>query len=175
MPITVRPGRLSDEAAMRSVFRAAGRAAWPHILAAKTLANLKMPQRWINVANAGPERSLLIAEDDVRVLGFAVVVPGGEPGAAELDSFYTHPSVWGQGVGRSLMEAAVSFMTLQGYKAAKLWTAEENHRPRRFYEQGGWTLNGEERTREMDGVEFVEVRYELKLGTLTPNPLSLPE
>jgi len=39
----------------------------------------------------------------------------------------------------------------------------KNHRPRRFYEEAGWQLDGARRTKAWLGVEFDEVRYRLPL------------
>jgi GNAT superfamily N-acetyltransferase len=102
------------------------------------------------------------------VVGFAIVRPGGdedtdEATVGELDGFYTHPSVWGQGVGRSLLGEALAFARQAGFREATLWTAEANHRPRRIYERAGWQLDGARRDRTHLGVPFVELRYRLSL------------
>jgi GNAT superfamily N-acetyltransferase len=76
-----------------------------------------------------------------------------------LDALYSHPSVWGRGVGRALLEQAVDFLRSAGFSEATLWTAEENHRPRQIYERGGWRLDGARRARNYLGSDFVELRY----------------
>lgn len=49
------------------------------------------------------------------------------------------------------------------FRDATLWTAAENHRPRRIYEAAGWQTDGMDRRRAFGGVEFVEVRYRIVL------------
>ena len=101
------------------------------------------------------------------MLGFAFTRPSGDPDAGhatgELDGFYVDPASWGRGAGRALLEAATGALRNAGFVDATLWTAAENHRPRRSYEVAGWRTDGTDRHRELGGVEFVEVRYLLPL------------
>jgi GNAT superfamily N-acetyltransferase len=104
---------------------------------------------------------------DARVVGFAVTRPSGDADAeastGELDGFYVDPGSWGRGAGRALLEAAVDRLRKADFNDATLWTAEENHRPRRIYETAGWRTDGTERRRAFAGVEFVELRYRFAL------------
>jgi GNAT superfamily N-acetyltransferase len=153
---------------MAEVFKAAGQAAWQHILPVTALEKLTPPARWAE-AITSPDRqtAVFIAELAGEVVGFAVVRPSPEPDAneetGELDSFYTDPKVWGQGAGRALMQAAQEFMRSVGFQTATLWTAELNHRPRRFYETAGWKLDGTTRHRSLHDAEFDELRYHINL------------
>jgi GNAT superfamily N-acetyltransferase len=110
---------------------------------------------------------VLVAENARGVVGFAVGRRSADRDAndwvGELDGFYTHPSVWGEGAGRALLDAWEQFARDAGFRDGTLWTAEENHRPRRIYETAGWKLDGASRDREHLGGEFVEVRYRLRL------------
>jgi GNAT superfamily N-acetyltransferase len=151
---------------MREAFRAAGAAAWAHII--PRLEELEPPRRWRHtIESESPREAVLVAENDRGVVGFAVGRRSADRDArdwvGELDGFYTHPSVWGEGVGRALLEAWKQFARDAGFRDGTLWTAEENHRPRRIYELGGWRLDGARREREHLGGEFVEVRYRLRL------------
>jgi GNAT superfamily N-acetyltransferase len=148
--VRVRPGRTDDWTVLPAVFVAAGREAWPHILGEEALAALSPPDRWRDSLTTG---DVLVLEDGGEPVGFAVLQP------REVDAFYTHPSVWGRGGGRLLMAAALAELGRRGFTEAFLWTAEENDRPRRFYEQDGWQLEGTARARELRGSEFVELRY----------------
>jgi RimJ/RimL family protein N-acetyltransferase len=53
------------------------------------------------------------------------------------------PEEWGSGVASELHDAAVA--ELDGCAEIRLWTLEENHRGRRFYEKKGWRPNGDTR------------------------------
>jgi GNAT superfamily N-acetyltransferase len=81
--------------------------------------------------------SILVAEDAGRVVGLAAF------GECRLSNLYVLPESWGSGVARELHDAALA--ELAGCREIKLWTLEENHRGRRFYEKNGWRLNGETR------------------------------
>ena len=142
---------------MRRVKDAAGTVAWEHMFPPEARWD-ELPARWLE-----GESTVLVAERGEEVVGFAVVRASGDddaaPGTGELDGFYTHPSVWGLGVGRALLDEAVARLAAAGYGDATLWTAEENHRPRRIYEQAGWAVDGAFRRRRLLGVDFIEVRY----------------
>jgi len=146
---------------MRQAFAAAGQAAWSHILPAGTLATPTPPERW-HPGNGG---EVLVVEADGALVGFACGRGSQDADASstigEIDAFYTHPSVWGCGAGRALISAAITRLAELGFTEATLWTEHRNHRPRRFYERAGWTLDGAERRRDFRGIELLELRYRI--------------
>ncbi len=81
----------------------------------------------------------------------------------ELDAFFVEPGSWGRGAGRDLLAAAVEALRAAQFREATLWTAAENHRPRRIYETAGWRTDGTERHRAFGGIEFMELRYRIEL------------
>ena len=169
MTLRVRPAVPDDLPAIAEAKMAAGLAAWPHILPTSTLGRLAMPDRWLEIVHhPGPRSTFLVAELDGSVVGFAVLRPSGDGDAApttgELDGFYTAPAAWGRGAGRALMRAGLERLRDFGFSDATLWTAAENHRPRRIYEQAGWHPDGTVRHRTFDDVEFAEVRYRIGVG-----------
>lgn len=169
MELVQRRATPADLPGMEAVKRDAGLAAWPHILPASLLATLPFPDRWAAaIGSADPRVAVLVAESSGEVVGFAITCPSGDtdaaPGTGELDGFYTSPAVWGLGVGRQLLATAVSELTDAGFRDATLWTATLNHRPRRVYAAAAWQTDGAERSRRLDGTEFVEVRYRKALG-----------
>jgi GNAT superfamily N-acetyltransferase len=151
-----------DEEAMSRVKDAAGTLGWGHMFPSEARWP-ELPDRWFAEGT-----TVLVAEEGGEVVGFAVVRASGDADAAaetgELDGLYTDPSVWGQGVGRVLLEEAVARLTAAEFEDATLWTAEGNDRPRRIYERAGWAADGTVRTRHMYGVDFVELRYRRPLG-----------
>jgi GNAT superfamily N-acetyltransferase len=148
--VLVRRARPDDWPAITRAFVDAGRAAWAEILGPDAAARLAPPERWKEAIDA--DDVLVVVVDDA-VAGFAVLAP------AELDAFYTHPAVWGRGAGRTLMRDVLAELARRGFEEATLWTAEENHRPRRIYESAGWRTDGAVRRRMLFGVEFAELRY----------------
>ena len=163
MRVLIRAATPDDWPVMRRVFIDAGMAAWIHIVPAETLEQNQPPERW----NPRYATDVLVADVDGAVAGFVYVRASQDSDATddvgEIDSFYTHPSVWGQGVGRSLMAAAIARLRELGCSEATLWTEHRNDRPRRFYERAGWTLDGAERHREYRGTPLIEVRYRRKI------------
>jgi GNAT superfamily N-acetyltransferase len=65
-----------------------------------------------------------------------------------LEAMYVRPAAWGTGVADALHDVAVVQLRAQGVERARLWTLEENHRARRFYERHGWRLDGTSRVVE---------------------------
>jgi GNAT superfamily N-acetyltransferase len=80
---------------------------------------------------------VIVAEVGGEIAGFAAVVGG------ELDGLFVEPDLWGQGIGRTLVEAATHEARRRGLSLSVV----ANPRARRFYESCGFTLEGEEQTR----------------------------
>jgi GNAT superfamily N-acetyltransferase len=80
---------------------------------------------------------VLVAERDGVPVGVAAVE------RCFLHGLYVVPEEWGSGVAAELHDAALE--VLGDCPEVRLWTLEQNHRARRFYEGRGWRLNGETR------------------------------
>jgi len=166
--LRLRRAQAADVATMALVKHGAGMAAWSHILPPQLLATLPFPDRWVAAVDARDARvRVMVVEADGNMVGFAVTRPSGDadadPETGELDAFFVDPGSWGMGAGRGLLNAALAALGAAGFEEATLWTAAENHRPRRIYETAGWRTDGTERRRAFGGVEFVEVRYRIVL------------
>jgi GNAT superfamily N-acetyltransferase len=89
-----------------------------------------------------------LADADVEIY---VAEIEGEPAASVgvghgfLRTLYVLPAHQGSGLGSSLHDHALERLRALGFSEAKLWTLEENHAGRCFYERRGWSLNGETR------------------------------
>jgi ribosomal protein S18 acetylase RimI-like enzyme len=166
--VVVRPARSEDAEAMAALYVAAARAGWPHIYGAGNLAELEPPVEGFRAFVDGPGQRVLVAEHEGAVAGFALVRPSPDEdagdGVGELDMLYTDPAVWGQGAGQALLRAALAALREDGRAEATLWTAEDNHRPRRIYERAGWLPDGTSRERVWRGVPFRELRYRIRLA-----------
>jgi GNAT superfamily N-acetyltransferase len=62
----------------------------------------------------------------------------GGTGVGELEGIYLHPSLFGQGLGRRLMELALQRLRARGHVEAVLWVIDGNQRAERFYQATGW-------------------------------------
>jgi GNAT superfamily N-acetyltransferase len=80
---------------------------------------------------------VIVAELDGEVVGFAAVVGG------ELDGLFVEPELWGWGVGKALVDAAVHEARRRGLALKVI----ANPRARRFYEHCGFSVEGEVQTR----------------------------
>jgi GNAT superfamily N-acetyltransferase len=110
-----------------------------------------------------------VADGAGRVVGFAsvggVIAEQSEPeDVGELYTIYVAPDVWGQGVGRALMAAALLRLRNEGFGSAILWVLSDNPRTRRFYELAGWSHDGGAKEGEWLGTRVREVRYRTLLN-----------
>ena len=93
---------------------------------------------WMSPDAFAPEMRILVAESDGPVVGFVhlgLVRP--EPGeliaGCELWGMYVDPGYQGQGMGRSMMRAAVEHFRPIGCETAYLWVWRFNQPTRHFY------------------------------------------
>ena len=80
---------------------------------------------------------VIVAIIDKEIAGFAALVGG------ELDGLFVEPDLWGQGIGRALVDAATHEARRKGLTLKVI----ANPRARRFYEHCGFSLEGEVQTR----------------------------
>jgi GNAT superfamily N-acetyltransferase len=122
---------------------------------------------WVSILTETAEgfhgSTSIVALVDGVLAGFATV--GGLRGAdaadnaGEIYSIYASPAVWGIGVGRALMNAAVVQLERRDHRNLCLWVLEANTRARTFYERQGWNHDGETQTIEVGGRALPELRY----------------
>jgi len=86
----------------------------------------------------------------------------------ELWSLYVDPDVWGKGLGRALMAAAIRDLAAHGFRRVALLVLEGNHRAIRFYEAAGFALTGEQ---QVSSIAYLrELRYARDLEILAERP-----
>ncbi len=123
---------------------------------------------------ADPDRAVLTARQDGRIIGYAMLVRGvtDDPDvqqavtvrpAAELSKMYVLPDHHGSGAAAALMGLALDTAEHWGARCVWLGVNQKNQRAQRFYSKTGFTVNGT-RTfqvgprREHDYVMMREVR-----------------
>jgi ribosomal protein S18 acetylase RimI-like enzyme len=102
---------------------------------------------------ADPERRVLVARTDGRILGYAMLIRGVADDAdvqravvprpaVELSKMYVLPDDHGSGVAAALMAAAIDYAN--AVKAACIWLGvnRENQRAQRFYAKHGYQVSG---------------------------------
>jgi ribosomal protein S18 acetylase RimI-like enzyme len=109
-----------------------------------------------------PGSATFVAVTD-EVVGFATVgAAQSEDDAGELYAIYVHPSSWGTGAGRALIERAEASLSESGFPHALLWVLAGNERAERFYRAAGWEHDGEKED-DFQGARVTELRYRKRL------------
>ncbi|WP_077089907.1 GNAT family N-acetyltransferase [Mycobacterium rhizamassiliense] len=102
---------------------------------------------------ADPQRVILTARDDDRIVGYAMVVNGvgDDPDvaravevrpAAELSKMYVLPEFHGGELSAALMERALAAVGGWGVRCVWLGVNQENVRAQRFYSKNGFRISG---------------------------------
>lgn len=169
MAVTIRPARAGDGAAIARVHVETWQAAYAGLLPPEFLAgmNAQIEQRTVRweqlIADAAARRwTQIVAEDERGIAGFVTCGRAegeADPYLGEVYAIYVHPRAWGQGIGRTLFEAAVDALRALGMREAILWVLESNVRARRFYERAGWRADGGTKIDSRGAIELHEVRY----------------
>jgi diamine N-acetyltransferase len=106
------------------------------------------------------ERTILVAEADGRLLGYAEIgdvdIPevDARPGDGELHRLYVETALHGRGIGRALLDAALAHPRLASAPRIFLQVWDENERAVRLYGAAGFRRIGT--TRFSLGSELVE-------------------
>ncbi|MFF7445638.1 MULTISPECIES: GNAT family N-acetyltransferase [unclassified Streptomyces] len=107
-----------------------------------------------------PSSGVLAAETEAGIIGFTSFGPSQEiPAVAEIGTLYAVPEVWGSGVGKQLMLAALATLGQADYSRATLWVLQDNERARHFYEAAGWRADGAAVEDTTGGASLNKLRY----------------
>jgi ribosomal protein S18 acetylase RimI-like enzyme len=164
--ITLRLATAADAAGIARVHVETWRTAYRGILPAEFLAALSVERRaagWRQAAAlSGQEgRSLIVAEEHGRIVGFAAGGPAQTPDpvyTGELYAIYVLDAFQRRGIGRRLAGAVVEALRAGGHHTMLLWVLAVNTPARRFYESLGGRLV-REREVSLGGAAYPEVGY----------------
>ena len=121
---------------------------------------------------------LWVAEDRGRRLGCVAIqhdpdrAQGADAPWAKLRWFFVEKEARGQGVGKALLDHAVSFARRAGHRGLHLWTVDDLHDARRLYEKAGFRLVHTEREPCAWAPWGHEQRWELVLETDPSHPFN---
>ena len=118
------------------------------------------------VQSASDRERLWIAEQGARMVGCIAIVARSAT-VAQLRWFLVDPCCRGLGLGKRLLNEAVSFCRASGYQSVILWTVSSLVAAAHLYRTAGFQ-KVEDRPARLWGVDVIEERYELGL----PGPLS---
>jgi len=120
---------------------------------------------------ADPDRVILTAHDNGRIVGYAMLIRGIIHDAdvqravrvrptVELSKMYVLPGSHGAGVSAALMESALTHANDMAAKSVWLGVNQQNRRAQRFYAKHGFTISGTKTFRVGEHVEndYVMVR-----------------
>ncbi len=155
--ITVRAADDHDAPGIADVHVQAWREAYAHLLPAAFLASLDpvaRTSRWRRII-ADPAITVLVAEHDGRVVGWATAGPGRDVPPVrdrELEGIYVLATMHGTGAGQALLDRAI------GDRPAFLWVADDNPRAEAFYHRNGFRRDGTTKTERLGDVDLVAAR-----------------
>jgi ribosomal protein S18 acetylase RimI-like enzyme len=120
---------------------------------------------------ADPDRVVLTAHEDDRIIGYAMLIRGIIDDAdvqravdvrptVELSKMYVLPDGHGAGISATLMDSALKHAHDMAAKSVWLGVNQENQRAQRFYTKHGFTINGTKTFRVGEHIEndYVMVR-----------------
>jgi ribosomal protein S18 acetylase RimI-like enzyme len=120
---------------------------------------------------ADPNRAVLAARDEGRIVGYVMLVRGVPDDddvqqavtlrpAVEVSKLYVLPDSHGAGISAALMTAALQHAADLDAKCVWLGVNQLNQRAQRFYTKHGFTINGTKTFRLGAGIEndYVMVR-----------------
>jgi N-acetylglutamate synthase-like GNAT family acetyltransferase len=114
------------------------------------------------VRSAADRQRLWIAERDGRIVGCIAIV-AASPSTAQLRWFLVDPSARGSGLGKRLLQEALTFCRECGYADVILWTERSLAAAAHLYRSTGFH-KVEEKPGRMWGADVVEEKYHLSLS-----------
>jgi ribosomal protein S18 acetylase RimI-like enzyme len=111
---------------------------------------------FINTQLEEPDKSVLVADDNGDVLGYAYAAVEGydymalRGPAGVLHDIIVDPQHRGRGVGHLLLDAALAFFRLRGVPRVLLSNAEQNEAAQRLFASMGFRRTMIEMTLELD-------------------------
>ena len=88
---------------------------------------------------------VLVARRGPRIAGHLQLTGTGQPGQAEVKSMAIREDLQGQGIGRQLMQAALTLLAAEGVTTVRVATAAADAGNLRFYQRQGFRIHSVER------------------------------
>jgi GNAT superfamily N-acetyltransferase len=106
---------------------------------------------------------LWIAEENGRIVG-SIAVVDADNGEGQLRWFLLAPEARGTGLGRRMLETALTYCWARGMHRVFLWSFAQLDGALRLYERAGFQITETNKTL-LWGAERTEVRMDLEIGT----------
>jgi GNAT superfamily N-acetyltransferase len=91
---------------------------------------------------ADPQRAIITAMLDGRIIGYSMLVRGATEDTAELSKMYVLAHHHGAGVSTTLMDLTLATAKEWGVRSVWLGVNQKNQRAQRFYAKNGFKVNG---------------------------------
>lgn len=165
LPMLVREATAADAESIGEVHAAAWRVAHRDLFEGHWLRSLADRRRtmWTDLMATREHlrNTLLVAERGDRVAAFVHFGPHSDGTSdAEIFDLYAHPTAWGRGVARPLMDKAWELLLEARFRRVRLWTMAGANRARHFYTSFGFAETGHRREHDFgDGRPVLEIEY----------------
>jgi ribosomal protein S18 acetylase RimI-like enzyme len=161
-PVRVRMAVEGDAPAMASVFIEAWRGGYRGIVADEVIDawTLDETTTWFSDLLVEKSAQTLVAESSPgKVVGFVRFGNDpDDPANGHVFALYVAPSAGGRGVGRTLLDKALTVLDPLANRAVTLWVFEDNARARSLYAHAGFEPDGERRVEEEFGAQEIHLR-----------------
>lgn len=177
MPVALRAAGVEDARAVGEVFSRAFHAGFQGLLPAEVISEVGVAERRRafdaqSLGDAAADYRTWVVVDDGVVVGFVDTRPCADLDAAsagvgpvgEIHALYLLPSHWGRGMGRALMNRALTDLRERGFSAATLWVLSTNRRARDFYVAAGMADDGARREVDVAGHALPHLRFRIALA-----------
>lgn len=169
---TLRPARADDAPALARVFVEAWRSSYRDVVDASVLASLDEAEvaDWLgNLMSSTSQKTLVAQSAPGEVIGFTRYGDDPEdPRDGHLYALYVAPSASGRGVGRSLLDEALSEIDGLGRRSVTLWVFEANRRARGLYSSVGFRPDGAHRVEPRYGADEIRMRRPAAAAATAP-------
>jgi GNAT superfamily N-acetyltransferase len=169
MSLHIRAATVQDAPAVAAVRVVSWQAAYAGVVPDAYLAAMNLNlAHWTKLANGEePGSELLVAEEDGRIVGFAVYGAARPPSfgyGGELHATYWLPEATGKGYGTQMMACAFVGLKRLGHDDMIVWVMEANTRARKFYEhlKGVVEIEHSRKSFEIAGTTLGEMAYGLR-------------
>lgn len=167
--MSIVPATLDDALEIATVHVRSWHAAYAGILDSAFLNELSIERRaaqWQDSLRKQESRTL-VARQAEGIAGFVSFGRWRDEHAnghqGEIWALYAAPQVWGSGVGRALLDAAVRELRAVDCRSVLLWVLRKNDRGVRFYESFGFrAVPGSSKVFELGGRQVEEICLRLE-------------
>ena len=164
--MNIGPATLEDAFGVAQVHVRSWQGAYAGLMDAEFLERLSVDERairWRDILQKA-ESQTFVARQGASIVGFVSFGKCRDEGApeeqGEIWALYAQPEVWGQGVGRTLLERAMQELRFRGYVGTSLWVLSRNERAVRFYEAFGFKrIPGSEKQFVLGGRQVEEAAF----------------